>query len=105
MSRPRIQILPHLAHAELVRRQEECQDPKTKNYWLTIQLLSQPHIPMTVEQVAEILGFSTDWVRKLAGRYNRLGPVRFIDSHQRRDKVYRNTWRSSEHTLETLFST
>ena len=105
MSRPRIQILPHLTYTELVRCQEECQDCKTKNYWLAIQLLSQPDAPMTVEQVAEILGFSMDWVRKLAGRYNRLGPAALIDGHHRRDQLHRTPWRSSGNRLSTLVST
>ena len=79
MSRSRIQIAPHLNYYQLTQRYEQCLDPKKKNYWLAILLLSHPDIPMTVEQVAEVIGFSTDWIRKLAGRYNRLGPERLSD--------------------------
>jgi hypothetical protein len=75
MSRPRIQIQPYLDYADLTRHYQECQDPKTKNHWLAIQLLGQPDTPMPVEQVAEVLGCSPDWVRKLARRYNHLGPA------------------------------
>jgi hypothetical protein len=78
MSRPRIQIAPQLEYSEITRRYEMCQHPKEKKYWLTIQLLSQPEEPMTVEQVAEVLGFSSDWVRKVARRYNRLGASAFV---------------------------
>jgi hypothetical protein len=74
MTRPRIQIVPHLSWPELSQRYQACQDTQTKNHWLVIQLLSHPNLPMTVEQVAETIGFSQDWVRKLARRYNRLGP-------------------------------
>ncbi|BAY53253.1 MULTISPECIES: helix-turn-helix domain-containing protein [Leptolyngbya] len=75
MPRPRIQIAPHLTYAEIIHCLETCQDSKAKNYWTAIQLLSHPTEPMTVEQVAAMLGYSTDWVRKLAGRYNRLGSI------------------------------
>ena len=77
MSRPRIQIASCLDYSEITRRYETCQHPKEKKYWLTIHLLSHPDEPMTVEQVAETLGFSTDWVRKVARRYNRLGASAF----------------------------
>lgn len=87
MSRPRIQILPHLNELELAQYYEACQNPKIKTYWLAIQLLSRSDEPMTVEQVAKKLDFSTDWVRKLAGRYNRLGPSALSESnHQIRKK-------------------
>ena len=82
MSRPRLQIVPHLDYTELTHYVETCQNPKIKNYWLAIQLLSHPTSPMTVEQVAEKLGYSTDWVRKLAGRYNRLGLNALLESRQ-----------------------
>lgn len=82
MSRSRIRITPHLNYSELTQRYQGCLDPKRKNYWLAIQLLSHPDAPMTVEQVAEIIGFSTDWVRKLAGRYNRLGPEGLMESRR-----------------------
>lgn len=82
MPRPRIQIVPHLTYTEVTHCVETCQNPKIKNYWLAIQLLSHPTEPMTVEQVAERLGYSTDWVRKLAGRYNRLGPISLLEARQ-----------------------
>lgn len=82
MTRPRIQILPHLTHTEVTDHVEASQNSKVKNYWLAIQLLSHPNNPMTVEQVAERLGYSTDWVRKLAGRYNRLGPIALLEGRQ-----------------------
>ena len=99
MSRPRIQILPHLDELELARYYETCQNPKTKTYWLAIQLLSRSDEPMTVEQVAKKLEFSTDWVRKLAGRYNRLGPAGLSENaHQIRKKQSVQGF----HTIEKL---
>ena len=69
----RIQIAPHLSHADLTQRYEACQNAKVKSYWQTILLLNQQNPCLSVEQVANTVGFSTDWVRKLAHRYNRLG--------------------------------
>lgn len=82
MSRPRIQIIPHLNESELAHQYETCQNSKVKTYWLAIQLLSRSKEPLTVEQVAKELGFSTDWVRKLAGRYNRLGASGLSETYQ-----------------------
>lgn len=68
--------------SELTRRYRRCRNVKERTRWLAIRLLSRPHNPMTVEQVADITGFSPDWVRKIARRYNRLGPEGLIDGHQ-----------------------
>lgn len=73
MSRPRIQIAPYLSDAELTQRYETCQNTKVKGYWQAILLLSQQNPYLSVKQVADTVGFSADWVRKLAHRYNRLG--------------------------------
>ncbi|CAN1212869.1 helix-turn-helix domain-containing protein [Tumidithrix helvetica PCC 7403] len=82
MSRSRIQIVPHLDSSQLNQRYQDCQEPKKKNYWQIIRLLSRADMPMTTEQVAETMGVSTDWIRKLARRYNRLGPIAIADNHQ-----------------------
>ena len=83
MPRTRIQIIPHLDYAELTERYRRCQDVKEQRRWLVICLLSQPDHPRKVEQVAEITGVSTDWVRKIARRYNTLGPEAIIDGHSK----------------------
>jgi hypothetical protein len=86
MSRPRLQIVAHLSHTEIMQQYEACCDDKVKVYWLTVCLLSQSDPPLGVEQVAEIVQFSTDWVRKLAHRYNRFGPAGLTGHFQRRRK-------------------
>lgn len=86
MSRPRLRIVSHLSHTELLQQYEICCEHKTKIYWLTICLLSQQTPPLSVEQVAETVQFSTDWVRKLAHRYNRFGPAALTGQFQRRRK-------------------
>ncbi len=86
MCRPRLQIIPYLSHTKLLKQYENCSDDKVKIYWLTICLLSQSNPPLSVEQVAETVHFSTDWVRKLAYRYNRFGPAGLTGHFQRRRK-------------------
>lgn len=75
MSRPRLQVVSHLNRAEILQKYEMCLDSRVKTYWLTIYLLSQDDPILSVEQVAEKVHLSTDWVRKLVHRYNRLGPT------------------------------
>lgn len=86
MCRPRLQIIPHLSYTELLKQYENCSDDKFKVYWLAIFLLTQPDPILSVEQVAETVQFSTDWVRKLAHRYNRFGPAALTGHFQRRCK-------------------
>lgn len=87
MSRPRLQLIPHLTHTEIAQRYESCSDGKVRTYWLTIYLLSQTDPCLSVEEVAETVHFSTDWVRKLVHRYNRLGPDGIISNVQQYRKL------------------
>jgi hypothetical protein len=102
MARARIQIAPHLNQAELVQNYEECQDSKAKSYWQVILLLNQPSPCLSVEQVANTVGFSTDWVRKLVHRYNRLGPLGLTDRYQtlRRNMHVAGQTNSSEQKID-----
>ncbi|MGH8002572.1 MAG: winged helix-turn-helix domain-containing protein [Brasilonema sp.] len=83
MPRTRIDIIPHLDYAELTQRYRRCRDVKERSRWLVIRLLSRPEKPMKVEQVAQITGFSPDWVRKIARRYNVLGAEGIVDGHRK----------------------
>lgn len=94
MPRSSLQVTPHLNDAELTKRVQECQDPIEKNRWLAIQLLSQPESPMNPQQVATVLNYSVDWVRKQLQRYNRLGAEGLINGRQRRQQ------RSSRRRME-----
>ncbi|UBF30569.1 helix-turn-helix domain-containing protein (plasmid) [Kovacikia minuta CCNUW1] len=101
MSRPRIQIVPHLNDTELIRRYETCQDGKIKSHWQVILLMSQQNPYLTVEQVAEQVNFSADWVRKLVHRYNRFGP-RSITHESRSLRRSRHLMNSSRDEIEYL---
>lgn len=99
MSRCSLQVTPHLDYAALTRRVQECQDPIEKNRWLAILLLSQPDPSMTTQQVAQMLHYSADWVRKQVQRYNRLGADGLVSGHQRRQQRSR---RRLEHNRLSL---
>lgn len=73
MPRPRLRVEPHLDYETISQRYCHCQNAGEKTRWLAIRLLSDPKQPMRLEQVAEITGFSLDWVRKLIRRYNSQG--------------------------------
>jgi len=60
-----------LSTAELERRYETAADPIGKSHFHALWLLSKG---LEVEEVAELLSFSTRWVYQLVKRYNEGGP-------------------------------
>jgi hypothetical protein len=73
MPRSRIQVSPHLSHTEITKRYEMCSDDRIKTYWQAILLLSQTDPYLSVEEFANTVHLSIDWVRKLVRRYNHFG--------------------------------
>jgi hypothetical protein len=69
-------INPHLSTAELERRYETAADPIAKSHFHALWLLSRGY---EMVEVAELLSFSTRWVRILIKRYNAGGPDRLGD--------------------------
>lgn len=68
---PRLQIKDHLPVDELARRYRQATDGIERSHYQIIWLLSQGH---PSESVAELTGYSRDWVYKLARKYNKDGP-------------------------------
>ena len=66
----------HLSTAELERRYEAATEPVAKSHFHALWLLSRGY---DLEETAEILSFSTRWVRSLIKRYNEGGPERLGD--------------------------
>ena len=64
-------IKPHLSTAELEGRYETAAEPIAKSHFHALWLLSRGY---DLDEVAEILSFSTRWVRILIKRYNEGGP-------------------------------
>jgi transposase len=73
-------IKGHLRAAELEGRYETAADPIAKSHFHALWLLSQGY---EMDEVAELLSFSTRWVRILIKRYNEGGPDRLGDQRAR----------------------
>ena len=69
-------IKPHLGTVELEGRYETAGDPIAKSHFHALWLLSSGY---DVDEVAEILSFSSRWVKALIKRYNEGGPDRLGD--------------------------
>jgi transposase len=69
-------IKPHLSAVELEHRYETAAKPIAKSHFHALWLLSRGY---DIEETAEILSFSTRWVRSLIKRYNEGGPGRLGD--------------------------
>ena len=69
-------IKAHLSSRELEARYEAASNPVAKSHFHALWLLSSGY---EVEEVAELLSFSTRWVRELIRRYNEGGPERLGD--------------------------
>ena len=64
-------IKSHLSRAELEGRYETAADPISKSHFHGLWLLSEG---LEIDEVAELLSFSTRWVYELVRRYNEGGP-------------------------------
>ena len=69
-------IKPHLGSVELEGRYETAVEPIAKSHFHALWLLS---LGYDVDEVAEILSFSSRWVKALIKRYNEGGPDRLGD--------------------------
>ena len=69
-------IKPHLSSADLERRYETATEPIAKSHFHALWLLSRGY---DIDETAELLSFSTRWVRILIKRYNEGGPDRLGD--------------------------
>lgn len=69
-------IKAHLSAVELEGRYETATEPIAKSHFHALWLLSRGY---DIEETAEILSFSTRWVRSLIKRYNEGGPERLGD--------------------------
>jgi transposase len=69
-------IKTHLSSIELEAGYEAAGDPVAKSHFHALWLLSSGY---EVDEVAELLSFSTRWVRSLIRRYNEGGPNRLGD--------------------------
>jgi transposase len=76
-----LSIQTHLTLDELEARYRRAKDPVVRSHWQAIWLLAQG---WASAQVAAATGYTINWVRTLARRYNQLGPAG-LEGHRHRN--------------------
>jgi len=71
MNTHRLSLTPHFTTSELKNRYLACEHPVERNHWQMIWLLSRADKNYSCPQVADLMGCSSDWVRKLVRRFNK----------------------------------
>jgi len=67
----RISVKAHLGNDQLETRYRKAKDPVERSHWQIIWLLAEGK---TAQQIAEVTGYSYDWIRCIVHRYNQGGP-------------------------------
>ena len=78
--RSRLTLKPHLHPDNLHALYREATDPVERARWHALWLLSQGRHPA---EVAEILGYTERWVRKVVALYNQKGPEAIPDGRHK----------------------
>jgi transposase len=76
----RLSIQAHLAVDELETRYRRAKDPVVRSHWQVIWLLAQG---LPSAQVAAVTGYTVNWIRTMARRYNQLGSAGLEDRRHR----------------------
>lgn len=66
-----LEIHPHLSIDNLEALHKEAKDPTKRSHYQIIMLLAKGR---STRDISDITGYSIDWIRKLAHRYNQHGP-------------------------------
>jgi transposase len=74
--RTRFTVADHLGAEELAARYRATRDPIERSRWQMIWLLVAGR---SLQEVADVTGYSTRWVRELVRRYNEQGPEGLAD--------------------------
>jgi len=82
MAKQRILLTEHFTSTQLKQKYLACEDSVERSHWQTIWLLSRPEKGYSCQDVADLMGFSADWVRKLVRRYN-LDPQKGLKDKRR----------------------
>jgi transposase len=76
----RLSIQTHLTLHELETRYRKAREPVVRSHWQIMWLLAQ-ELPSA--QVAAVTGYTANWVRTVARRYNQQGPAGLEDRRHR----------------------
>ncbi len=83
----RVPLEPHRTSAQIKARFLKCDDLVERSHWQTIWLLSRSDKNYTCSEVADLMGFTADWIRKLVRRYN-ADPVNgLLDERRKNGKL------------------
>ena len=69
-------VAPHLAVDDLADRYRHAHDPVARTHWQIVWLVAQGH---HVPEVAQLVGYTANWVRAIIRRYNADGPDALVD--------------------------
>jgi len=77
---PRFVVLvPHLPPDELGSRYRHAHDPVERTHWHLLWLVARGQ---RVPEVAQLVGYTANWVREIIRRYNAAGPAGITDRRQ-----------------------
>jgi transposase len=76
----RLSIQAYLALDELETRYRRANDPVARSHWQIMWLLAQG---LASSHVAVVTGYTVNWIRTMARRYNQQGPVGLADRRHR----------------------
>lgn len=76
MAPKRIELAKHLSSQELEQGYRNCSDPIERSHWHIVWLYGQYR---NADKVAELVAYSTIWVREIVKRYNRMGVIGLKD--------------------------
>ena len=65
-------VAPHLPLAELIARYHRAHDPVERTHWHLLWLVADGR---RVPEVAQLVGYTANWVRAIIRRYNADGPA------------------------------
>lgn len=72
-------VTPHLTLADLDQRYRQARDPVTRTHWQVVWLVAQGR---PAADVAQVVGYTANWVREIVRRYNAAGPTGLTDRRQ-----------------------
>jgi Winged helix-turn helix len=72
----RLSIQAHLSVDELETRYRRAKEPVARSHWQIIWLLAQG---LAFARVAAVTGYTVNWIRTMARRYNQQGPAGLAD--------------------------
>ncbi len=75
----RLRLADHLREEDLFTRYHGAQQPIARTHWQVLWMVCQG---FRTEDIADAVGYSPTWIRKLVGRYNAGGPETMGDQRQ-----------------------